>query len=902
MYKKIVSTLTIITTLLITIGCESVTYKKNYQQERDHTAPNIVLKGKKELILKLGEQYKEYGVKAYDNYDGDISDLVSIKGNVNSNKVGLYTLSYSVKDSNGNESKTITRVVRVTTFASAQLGNLANAKAYIYKIDNSGNKHLIYQQNTSDGYELDKIGNFDTHADNIDKNALYLFEIDGGKDWDSNDNGIKDSSATTNSGTIRAYATGQEIIDAKNGFKVTLISELLYEAMAKDFKYSFNLQNFKTTLNQKANTILKNDIDGSGDINNLDIITFNPLQNQNDLNDKYKASYTKNVELIHDAKLPILNSSSSISNLSTKDFARFITLSKDKTKAFIADGNKGLSVADVRDNSKPELILNIKTPGFARAVALNSAEDTVYIADSDSGLQIVSLITKSIIGSVDLNGTARALALDETNDKIYVATDTAGVKIVDISDPSNPTILDTIDTKDKAYGVALSQDKSKLFIADNKTGIIIVNLSDKTTLGTLKIYRGYARGITLSNNENYAFIAAGYKGLTIANISDPTDIKYISSVKLQDLAREVKLSSDEKKAYVADTKGNIQVIDLSNINSPKIINNISTPYRSYSLELGSDNIAYVATGTNGLEILDLQSFTNPAILGNIKSEYKAYAVKLKGNYAYIAQGYKGLQVVDISDKFNPTQFGKVDTSGFAVDLAIESNTAYVADGYKGLQVVDISSPDSPTLLNRVDSNDFTNSVKLIDNTNYIIVSDGDGGVKVLDKSDLSEISHYPTDANETIKAGTITLNDTATKAYVAMGKDGILVLDISNPSSISKITTITTSSYTKSITLNGNKGYIAGGDGGVFVVDLKTNKIIKNISTSDFASSITISGNRAYVSDYKNGLNIIDLDKEELIGTIDTKGTARASVIEGTTAYIADSENGLVIADLDMLK
>ena len=898
MYKNIIYTFTIIATLLISIGCESTTYKRDYQHEKDITAPTIELKGKKEVVLKLGDKYREMGASAYDNYDGDISNLVDIYGTVNVNKVGIYILKYSAKDSNGNQSETLTRVVRVTTFATAQLGNLANATVAIYKIDNNGTKHLLYEQTTSNGYELSEVGNFDTHADSIDKDALYLFTVYGGIDWDSNDNGTKDSSGTTNNGTIRAYATGQDILDAKNGFKVTLISELIYEAMAKDFKYSFNIQNFKSKLTQRASALLKNDIDGSGDIDNLDILTYNPVENQNDLSHRYRASYTKNIELIHNSKLPILNSTSSVSNLSTQDFARFIKLSKNRENAFIADGNRGLFVADIRDNSKPKFILNINTAGFARAVALNSTEDTVYIADSDSGLQIVNLSTKSIEGSVDLNGTARALALDETSSKIYVATDSAGVKIVDISDPTNPTILDTIDTADKAYGVTLSNDKSRLFIADNKTGMIIVNLADNTTLDTLKIYRGYARGITLSNDENYAFIAAGYKGLAIADISNPSDIKYISSVKLQDLAREVKLSNDEKKAFVADTKGNIQVIDLSNIQSPKVVNRISTPYRSYSLELGSNNIAYVATGINGLEIVDLNELTNPAILSSIKCEYKAYSVKLKDNYAYVTQGYKGLQVVNISNKFSPTKAGSVDTSGFAVDLAIEGNTAYLADGYKGLQKIDISSPDSPTLLNRTDSSDFTNSVKLIDNTNYIIISDGDGGIKVLNKSDLSEVSHYDT----ATKAGSITINDTATKAYVAMGREGVLVLDISDPSSITKITTITTSSYAKSITIQGNKGYIAGGDGGVYVVNLTTNKITKAIDTGDFASSITISGSKAYVSDYKDGLSIIDLEKEELVGTIDTKGTARASEIDGTTAYIADSENGLVIVDLDILK
>lgn len=47
------------------------------------------------------------GVKATDKYDGDITKKIIVKGKVNTQKTGKYTLTYSVKDSSGN--KTVTK-------------------------------------------------------------------------------------------------------------------------------------------------------------------------------------------------------------------------------------------------------------------------------------------------------------------------------------------------------------------------------------------------------------------------------------------------------------------------------------------------------------------------------------------------------------------------------------------------------------------------------------------------------------------------------------------------------------------------------------------------------------------------------------------------------------------------
>lgn len=78
----------------------------------DNKAPTIKLKGASTITLKLNEQYVEQGATATDDVDGDLTSKIEITGTVDITKVGTYTITYTVKDSNGNTS-TVTRKVIV---------------------------------------------------------------------------------------------------------------------------------------------------------------------------------------------------------------------------------------------------------------------------------------------------------------------------------------------------------------------------------------------------------------------------------------------------------------------------------------------------------------------------------------------------------------------------------------------------------------------------------------------------------------------------------------------------------------------------------------------------------------------------------------------------------------------
>lgn len=88
----------------------SAVVERNIIKE-DLDKPQIKLNSGQAIYLKKGTSYKEYGFVASDNCDGDLTNQVTISGKVDANTVGIYKIKYQVKDSSGNKTEVIRKVV-----------------------------------------------------------------------------------------------------------------------------------------------------------------------------------------------------------------------------------------------------------------------------------------------------------------------------------------------------------------------------------------------------------------------------------------------------------------------------------------------------------------------------------------------------------------------------------------------------------------------------------------------------------------------------------------------------------------------------------------------------------------------------------------------------------------------
>lgn len=87
---------------------------------RDKKAPEIALNGDAEMTVEAGSEFGDPGYTATDNYDGDLTDKVSVTGDVDTSKPGDYEIKYSVADSSKNEIE-VKRTVHVTDTTAPQI-------------------------------------------------------------------------------------------------------------------------------------------------------------------------------------------------------------------------------------------------------------------------------------------------------------------------------------------------------------------------------------------------------------------------------------------------------------------------------------------------------------------------------------------------------------------------------------------------------------------------------------------------------------------------------------------------------------------------------------------------------------------------------------------------------------
>jgi subtilisin-like proprotein convertase family protein len=290
--------------------------------------------------------------------------------------------------------------------------------------------------------------------------------------------------------------------------------------------------------------------------------------------------------------------------------------------------------------------------GKAYGFALSNDENLGYIANGNAGLTIVDLKTNPLtaLSSLDTNGLTRSVQLSKDGRTAFVADGTLGLKVVDVSDSLNPTILSSIAVGESVYDIALSNDGNKALVA-HLSGVSWVDISnlDNPTLVATVITPGDAQSIVLSPNNERAYVGDGFKGFQIIDISHPSVLKVLSSMDTDGEVYSIALSSDSSILYVADGSFGLKIFNVEISNSPALIASITGIGFVRSVEISNDGFtAYLATSQSaGPRMVNIADPYTPILLASSDDRSVNYVIPSLDEtkaFAIISTGLESLSV------------------------------------------------------------------------------------------------------------------------------------------------------------------------------------------------------------------------------------------------------------------
>ena len=252
----------------------------------------------------------------------------------------------------------------------------------------------------------------------------------------------------------------------------------------------------------------------------------------------------------------------------------------------------------------------------------------------------------------------------------------------------------------------------------------------------------------------------------------------------------------------------------------------------------------VISGSENIFIFDVTEPEKPLLLGSLNIG-GVDRVCISGHYVYAIDLYNGLVIIDILNPKDPRKVGHFYIKGWANDIYVSGNYAYVGvDG--DLIIVDVFVPSNPKLVGSLNTyffflmqgHNFSDDIYDIDiSGNYVYVAHGRHGLLIIDISDPSN----PKIVEYLNTGDTRGVYISGNYAYVADYRYGLVIVNISNPSRPILVRRWMMYTDGRKVDVSGNYAYVAAGDNGLLIVDISDRAKPKLIHQIDvFANDVDL--------------------------------------------------------------
>jgi hypothetical protein len=128
-----------------------------------------------------------------------------------------------------------------------------------------------------------------------------------------------------------------------------------------------------------------------------------------------------------------------------------------------------------------------------------------------------------VVATLELAGYAQDVLVEENI--AYVAEGEGGISIIDVSDPSQPAILNNVFDDLRGYSAKLAKKDSALYVAAGSFGVTVVNVANpftaQVTVSNLNMKPARNFAIHEDGGIDYLITAISEQGVKVAEIDFP---------------------------------------------------------------------------------------------------------------------------------------------------------------------------------------------------------------------------------------------------------------------------------------------------------------------------------------------------------------------------------------------
>jgi hypothetical protein len=422
--------------------------------------------------------------------------------------------------------------------------------------------------------------------------------------------------------------------------------------------------------------------------------------------------------------------------------------------------------------------------------------------------------------------------------------------------------------------------------------IQVMNISDPSSPKVAAEYNtgGLVRGLAL--RDSLAFVCSGgsLKILNISNLFSPVQIGYVQLVGAKEVV------PTDSFAYVLEDPGRlplVKVIDITDPSNPRIRSSTAVA-ADWIVHMAVKNRYIYVSGYNWpfLTIIDAR---NPDQLVHNDAEIGSHSICIQDTFLFLGIS-SCLGVYSIANPINPVF---LDTAFSGIIAGLNSMTVcgnYVyATSDSGLFSYNISDPYNAFFISRLKTEEAR--FMLVQDSLLHMARDGDYCIVNIHNPDsLYTIGKFYTGG---------TPNDIAIQgnfAYVATGRPGLTILDLSNPTSPVRVGVLDFGKETYRILIKDTTAYV-GSDSAVNIINISSAVdpvwINQTITPSYGPSDMYIDEQRLYCLIASTGTAIYDITIPSQLQYVGFNNFAgRQIIVRDKIAYHAGGTGGFVIVDV----